>query len=109
MVEKVEPFGVFVTLPGGGSALVPNAELGVNKNADQKIDYRKVFPAGSPLRIAIIQVDQRGQLRASKIEAERADERNLMKEWSGTQKQSGGGKSGFGTLGDLLRKANLAK
>jgi small subunit ribosomal protein S1 len=106
-VEKVEPFGVFVALPGGGRALVPNSELGVQKNADQKVDYRRIFPAGSTIRVAIIQVDHRGQLRASKIEAERSDERSMVREWTATQKKSGA--TGFGTLGDLLRKANIGK
>jgi small subunit ribosomal protein S1 len=106
-VDKVEPFGVFVTLPGGGRALVPNSELGVQKNADQKIDFRKIFPAGTPIRVAIIQVDARGQIRASKVEAEKADERSMVREWASEQKKAGVG--GFGTLGDLLRKANLGK
>jgi small subunit ribosomal protein S1 len=106
-VEKVEQYGVFVTLPGGGRALVPNNELGVNKNADQKVDFRKFFPAGATVRIAITQVDHRGQIRASKVEAERADERSLVREWASTQKQAGG--TGFGTLGDLFKSINLNK
>ncbi len=107
-VEKVEPFGVFVSLPGGGRALVPNRELGVVKNADQKIDYRKIFPAGSAIRIALTEVGGRG-LKGSVLEAQKADERAMVKEWSRSQKQEGGGKQGFGTFGDLLRKANLVK
>ena len=108
-VEKVEPFGVFVTLPGGGRALVPNSELGVNKNADQKIDYRKVFPAGAPLRVAITQIDHRGQIRASKVEADKADERAMVREWSQDQKKGQSGGTGFGTFADLFKKANLSK
>jgi small subunit ribosomal protein S1 len=107
VVEKVEPFGVFVTLPGGGKALVPNSELGVSKNADQKIDYRKIFPAGATLRVAITQIDQRGQIRASKVEAEKADERALVREWASTQKPAGAGTKGFGTLGDLFGKIQI--
>jgi small subunit ribosomal protein S1 len=109
IVEKVEPFGVFVTLPGGGRALIPNNELGVNKNADQKVDYRKFFSAGATVRIAITQIDQRGQVRASKVEAERSDERAMVKEWSSTQKKSTSGGAGFGTFADLFKKANLGK
>lgn len=107
VVEKVEPFGVFVTLPGGGKALVPNSELGVTKNADQKIDYRKIFPAGATVRVAITQIDQRGQIRASKVEAEKADERALVREWASTQKPAGSGAKGFGTLGDLFGKIQI--
>ncbi len=107
-VEKVEPFGVFVTLPGGGRALVPNNELGVVKNADQKIDYRKVFAAGSTMRVAITESGGRG-LKASIVEAQRADERAMVKEWSQSQRSESGGKGFGGTLGDLLRKANVSK
>lgn len=108
-VEKVETFGVFLALPGGGRALVPNSELGVNKNADQRVDYRKLFPAGATLRVAITEQRRGGELKASKVEADRADERAMVKEWSKDQKPSGGGKSGFGTFADLLRKANVVK
>jgi len=104
-VEKVEPFGVFVTLPGGSRALVPNNELGVNKNADQKVDYRKIFPVGSPLRVAITEL-RRGELKASKVEAERADERSMVREWSKSQGHAPSGKGGFGTLADLFKKAS---
>jgi small subunit ribosomal protein S1 len=108
-VEKVEPFGVFVTLPGGGRALVPNSELGVNKNADQKIDFRKIFLAGAPLRVAITQIDHRGQIRASKVEAEKADERAMVREWSQDQKKGQSGSGGFGTFADLFKKVNASK
>src|SRR5690606_18617934 len=95
-VERVEPYGVFVALPNGGTALVPNSELGVVKNADQKMDYRKVFPVGTAIRVAVVGTDRQGKLKASKVEAERADERAMVKEWAKSQK-SAGGSSGFGT------------
>lgn len=107
-VEKVEPFGVFVALPTGERALVPNRELGVAHNRDTKPDYRKLFSPGDTLRVAVIDV-RRGELKASKIEAEYADERALMREWTKGQKPAGGGKSGFGTLGDLLKNVRLDK
>jgi len=104
-VEKIEAFGVFVTLPGGGRALVPNMELGTQKGAD----HRKIFPVGSALKVALIAADHRGQLRASKIEAEKAEERAAVRDWAATQKGSERG-GGFGTsMADLLRKANLVK
>lgn len=109
IVEKVETFGVFVTLPGGGKALVPNSELGVVKNADQKIDFRKFFKAGDTLRVAITETGGRG-LKASKVEADRADERSMVREWTQTQApKTDTGKKGFGTFADLLRKANVVK
>lgn len=107
-VEKVETFGVFVTFADGTRALVPNRELGVAKNADQRLDYRKLFSPGDTLRVAVTEV-RRGEIKASKVEAERADERAMVKEWSKGQKPDGGGKAGFGTLGDLFKNINLGK
>ena len=109
VVERVEALGVYVTLPdGGGSALVPNAELGVGKSADQRTENRKQFPVGAALRVAIIE-NRQGELKASKLEAERADDRAMIRDWATTQKKSNAGKEGFGTFGDLFRKANVVK
>jgi small subunit ribosomal protein S1 len=106
-VEKVEPFGVFATLPGGGRVLIPNNELGIVKNADQRLDYRKFFAAGATMRIALTEAGGRG-LKGSVSEAQRADERAMVKEWTQAQQpETGGGRKGFGTFADLFKKANL--
>src|SRR5690606_35149397 len=65
-VEKVEPFGVVAVLPDGNKAVVPNLELGTPKGAD----HRKLFPAGTTLKVAVIGQDRSGQARASVVEAE---------------------------------------
>jgi len=101
-VERVEPFGVFVTLPGGVAALVPNNELGVERNADQRVDYRKVFPPGTVMRFQLTESTGRG-LKGSVVEAKRTDEREMVREWSRNQ-GDGGSKKGFGTFADLFRK-----
>lgn len=108
VIEKVEPFGIFVTLPDGGRALVPNRELSVPPEPGQAATRRKGLSPGDPLRVAITE-SRRGELKASQLEAERADERAQLREWSKGQKAEGGGKSGFGTLGDLFGNVRLGK
>jgi small subunit ribosomal protein S1 len=55
-VEKVAQFGVFVNLAPGITALIPNSEMNTQRGAD----HRKDFPTGSPVRAAVIEVDEAG-------------------------------------------------
>jgi small subunit ribosomal protein S1 len=97
-VDKVEPFGVFVRF-AGGRGLVPAAETGTPRGAD----LRRAFPPGTELRCLVLEIDERGRLRLSKVQAEAAEERAEAREWMQRSTPSGAGKKGFGTLGDLLK------
>jgi len=96
-VEKIEPFGLFVTW-AAGRGLVPASELETPKGAD----LRKAFPVGTALRVAVLE-SREGKVRLSAREAVRAEERNEARAWMQTQKPVSG--KGFGTLADLLGKA----
>lgn len=100
VVDRVEPFGVFVKWEGptAGRGLVPNAELGTPRGSDNK----KTTPAGTAFRAAIIDLDNQGRYRLSKVAAEAAQERAEMEEYKQRSMKTAPGK-GFGTLGDLLR------
>jgi small subunit ribosomal protein S1 len=52
-VEKVEKFGVFVTLAPGVSGLVPASESGLPRDAD----LRRAFPTGSRLDVIVLEID----------------------------------------------------
>jgi len=101
-VDRVEPFGVFVSW-ANGRGLIPNVEMGTPRGTDHK----KQFPPGTKLKALVQEIDNQGRLRLSKTGAELAEERAevhaYLKERKGQQKGSG-----FGTLGDLL-KAKLQK
>jgi small subunit ribosomal protein S1 len=101
-VDRVEPFGVFVSWPNG-RGLIPNAEMGTPRGSDHK----KQFPAGTAVKAQVTEIDNQGRLRLSKVAAEQAEERAEVNEYlkANQPKQKG---SGFGTLGDLL-KAKLQK
>jgi small subunit ribosomal protein S1 len=106
VVDRIEKYGVFLVLyPEGsadgvesiGQALLPAAETGTPRGSD----LGKAFPLGMRVPVLIIDADDRGRLRASKIAREQAEERALVDAYK--QDKSGGGKAGLGTFGDLLR------
>src|SRR5882672_9436891 len=99
VVDRVEQFGVFVRLGPGQTGLVPNAELGTQRGAD----LRKMFPAGSELKVLVLAIEEGGRrIRLSREKAlaheEQAETQAYMKD--------AGDKRGFGmTLGDALNQA----
>ncbi|MGZ6076571.1 MAG: S1 RNA-binding domain-containing protein [Myxococcaceae bacterium] len=101
-VDRIEPYGVFVLFPGG-RGLVPASETGTERGTDLK----RHFQLGQALKAQILEVDATGKIRLSLTAAERAAERAEMEAWQRTQRPSGGGNKGFGTLGDLLKNRKL--
>ena len=99
VVDRVEQFGVLVRLGPGQTGLVPNAELGTQRGAD----HRKMFPAGSELKVLVLAIEEGGRrIRLSREKAlaheEQAETQAYMKD--------AGDKRGFGmTLGDALNQA----
>lgn len=99
-VDRIESYGVFVKFPGG-KGLVPGSETGTDRGTDLK----RHFQPGQELRVLIQEIDPKGKIKLSITGAARAEERAEMEAWKAEQnaKNSGGGKKGFGTLGDLLK------
>ncbi|MDR0965014.1 MAG: S1 RNA-binding domain-containing protein [Myxococcales bacterium] len=97
-VDKVEPFGLFVTF-SAGRGLVPNVEMGTPRGTD----HRKLFPPGSTFRAEIIERDAQGRLRLSKIAAEKSEERREVAQYLKSE-QGAGASKGFGTFADLFGK-----
>jgi len=101
-VDRIEPYGVFLVFPGG-RGLVPASETGTERGTDLK----RHFQLGQTLKAQILEVDGSGKIRLSLTAAERAAERAEMEAWQRTQRPSGSGSKGFGTLGDLLKGRKL--
>jgi small subunit ribosomal protein S1 len=98
-VDKVVNFGVFVTLGPGRKGLVPNIEMGTSKGAD----HRKQFPPGTPMKVKVLEVTDNGRkIRLSRKAAREAVERAEFEDY--VQQDSKESSSGFGTLGDILKK-----
>jgi small subunit ribosomal protein S1 len=137
-VEKVAPFGVFVSLGDGITALLPNSESGVR-------DPAREFPAGSELSAQILEIDparrrltlsckalaqsaeagnfdmfraerseknegQRSRRERDRERGERGD-RGSARERDEPFDDGGDddGDSGFGSLGDLIRSKGPKK
>ena len=97
-VDKCEPFGVFVHWDGG-KGLVPNAELGTPRGSDNK----KTTPPGTQFKAQILEIDERGRFRLSRVAAERAADATDYREYQRQMNKKMPPGKGFGTLGDLLR------
>ncbi|MBI5510847.1 MAG: S1 RNA-binding domain-containing protein [Deltaproteobacteria bacterium] len=95
-VDRVEKFGVFVTLDTGATALLPASETGTPPNTD----LTKAFPVGSEHALVVLPPDERGRARVSKKAREQAEERKLVESYNASE--GGSGKS-LGTLGERLK------
>ncbi|KFA88722.1 S1 RNA-binding domain-containing protein [Archangium violaceum] len=99
-VDRIEPYGVFLVFPGG-KGLIPASETGTERGTD----LRKKFSLGQELKVALVDIDASGKIRLSITAAERAEERAEVEAWTKSQQPVGGGKKGFGTFADLLKKS----
>jgi small subunit ribosomal protein S1 len=99
-IDRIEPYGVFVSFPGG-KGLIPASETGTDRGTDLK----RHFKLGDTLQAAIIEIDASKKIRLSVTGAEKAEERASLEEWKKTQSKPGG--KGFGTFADLLKGKKL--
>jgi len=99
-IDRIEPYGVFVSFPGG-KGLIPASETGTDRGTDLK----RHFKLGDTLQAAIIEIDSSRKIRLSVTGAEKAEERASLEEWKKTQSKPGG--KGFGTFADLLKGKKL--
>ena len=97
-VDRVEPFGVFVRLGLGQTGLVPSAELGTTQGAD----HRRMFPAGSEMKVLVLAIEEGGRrIRLSREKARAHEEQAEAQAYLRDATKKGG----FGmTLGDLFKK-----
>ena len=106
-VERVESYGVFVQIDGtkgrAGRGLLPTSEMGTPRGAD----LRKTFPLGTKLKVKVIGIDE-GKMRLSVTALKDDEERKEFEGFKGKATKGGASEpaagSGFGTLGDLLKK-----
>lgn len=100
IVEKVMPYGIFVKMGNGVAGLIPNTEMGTPSGTD----HRRMFPPGTEMRVAVIEVDSvHNKVRLSRkavLEKAAQDEFTQYKE---SVRESTGVSGVFGSLGDLLK------
>jgi small subunit ribosomal protein S1 len=99
-VEKIMPFGIFVKLPSGLTGLVPNSEMATAQGSDHK----KMFPEGSDMKVAVIEVDREtNKVKLSRKAAMDMAVKQEYEEYLTVSRQADGSSGGLGTLGDLLK------
>ena len=100
-VERVAPFGVFVAVAPGVTALLPGSETG----QAQGTDLGRFFKPGELVSATVLSVDAAAKRMSLSIRAAgvAAEERNIT-EWNRQARQS---TSGFGTFADLLKNVKL--
>ena len=94
-VVKVEAFGVFVEIKGGGG-IVPTRELDLPPGGDP----RRAFPVGTQIRVVAIGTDEKGRTRFSMKRVEDEEARSNYRQFRTSQSQRG--KDDVGSLGELL-------
>jgi small subunit ribosomal protein S1 len=99
-VEKVMPYGIFLTINSRLTGLIPNPEMGTPPGTD----YKRMFPPGTEIQVAVIDVDTaNNKVRLSRkavLEKVVQDEFNEYKE---SIKDSAGPSGGLGSFGDMLK------
>jgi small subunit ribosomal protein S1 len=98
-VEKVEKFGVFVSLAPGVSGLVPASETGLPRDAD----LRRAFASGARLDVIVLEIDaaaRRIRLSAKAVAA--AKEEAEVRDYAARDAAQS---PSMGSLADQLRSA----
>jgi small subunit ribosomal protein S1 len=99
-VEKIMPFGVFVKLKSGLTGLIPNNEMATAQGSDLK----KMFPEGSDIKVAVIEIDaSSNKIKLSRKAAMDMAVKQEYEEYLTESRQADGSSAGLGTLGDLLK------
>ncbi len=97
VISRIERYGVFVELGNGATALLPQSETGLPKNAD----LAKAFHIGDTIEVAVIDVDMQNRIRVSSLARQQMEERDSYLQFTTKEKERAGG---FGTFADLLKK-----
>ena len=108
-VEKVMPFGIFVTVEPGVTGLIPNSEMGTARGTD----HSKQFKPGQPIEAEVLEVNPADRrLTLSRKKVLDLDGKNEFERYRSSRRQrsvSPGDTGSFGTLGsalgDVLAKA----
>ncbi len=100
-VEKVAPFGVFVNLEPGVTALIPNSEMNTDRNAN----HAKDFPPGTDIEASVLAVSP----DEKRLTLTRRPQGSVRKARKDTVKipeipRRVESKGGLGTLGDVFAR-----
>jgi small subunit ribosomal protein S1 len=103
-VSRIEAYGAFLQIEGTtdptGRGLLPMAETTFPRGSDA----RKHFTAGQVLEVKVVAIDEQQRVKFSTKALLGDEERERFEQFRKDEAKPGGGRAGFGTLGDLLSK-----
>jgi small subunit ribosomal protein S1 len=97
VVSRIERYGIFLELDNGITALLPQSETGLPKNAE----LSKSFPLGEKFDALVIDVDSQNRVRLSMVARKAMEERDSFVQFKSEEEKRF---SKFGSLGDLIKK-----
>ena len=99
-VEKVQPFGIFVEVEPGITALIPASESGTGHGAD----LRRLYQPDQPVTATVLAVDgDKRRMSLSLKSAEASQDEREVRKFLDRQDKATKTNGGFGTLGDLFK------
>lgn len=99
-VEKVQPFGIFVEVEPGITALIPASETGMGHG----VDLRRLFLPEQSVTAIVLAVDgDKRRMSLSLKSAEASQDEKEVRQFLDEQDKSTKTNGGFGTLGDLFK------
>ncbi len=70
-VDRIEPYGFFLQLKGGGRGMVHVSEMGAApEGVDPKLPLPEQFPKGAKLKVAVLEIDEKHRIRLSRLAVE---------------------------------------
>lgn len=99
-VEKVQPFGIFVEVEPGITALIPASETGTGHGTD----LRRLFLTDQPVTATVLAVDgDKRRMSLSLKSAEASQDEREVRKFLDKQDKATQSAGSFGTLGDLFK------
>jgi small subunit ribosomal protein S1 len=70
-VDRIEPYGFFIALRGGGRGMVHHSEMGPPPEGKEPKPLAELFPKGTKIEVAVLEIDAEHRIRLSRAAVEK--------------------------------------
>jgi small subunit ribosomal protein S1 len=70
-VDRIEPYGFFIALRGGGRGMVHHSEMGPPPEGKTPAPLAELFPKGTKIDVAVLEIDAEHRIRLSRAAVEK--------------------------------------
>ncbi len=70
-VDRIEPYGFFIALRGGGRGMVHHSEMGGPPEGKEPKPLAELFPKGTKIDVAVLEIDAEHRIRLSRAAVEK--------------------------------------